>query len=119
MTQGITYAMNQKMGHYMKIPPRTLFWGQLVASVWSCFVQVGVLFWAFANIDNICDKEQHSKFTCPNGRMFFNASIIWGVIGPQRMFSASSTYGALQWFAFHLLSIIILELPNDSTGSGL
>lgn len=78
MTQALTYAQDLKMGTYMKVPPRTLFWGQLVASVWSCFVQVGVLFWAFGNIEGICTKGQKSEFTCPNGRVFFNASIIWG-----------------------------------------
>ncbi|KAF2395795.1 small oligopeptide transporter [Trichodelitschia bisporula] len=100
MSQGLTYAMDLKMGYYMKVPPRTLFWGQLVASAWSCFVQVGVLQWAFANIPDICTRTQASKFTCPNGRVFFNASVIWGVIGPQRMFATDGTsvYGVLQWF---------------------
>lgn len=35
----------------MKVPPRTLFWGQAIASLWSCVVQVAVLYWAFGNID--------------------------------------------------------------------
>lgn len=77
--------MDLKMAQYMKVPPRTVFWGQLAATLWSCFVQIAVLFWAFANIDGICDKDQPNKFSCPNGRVFFNASIIWGVIGPQRV----------------------------------
>lgn len=121
MYQGVIYAQDLKLGHYLKVPPRTLFWGQLVASVWSCFVQIGVvsahhhspslnpnqlihvtplhqLSWAFSNIDGICTKEQSSRFTCPNGRVFFNASVIWGVIGPQRIFSGTGIYSSLQWF---------------------
>ena len=43
MSQGTTYAMDQKMAMYMKVPPKTIFWGQFWASVWSCFVQVGVV----------------------------------------------------------------------------
>jgi hypothetical protein len=43
MNQGLTYAADQKMGYYMKVPPQTLFWGQLIASIWSCFVQIGVV----------------------------------------------------------------------------
>jgi hypothetical protein len=85
MTQAQTYSSDLKMGMYMKVPPRTMFWGQLVASLWSCFVQVGVLFWSFKNIPEICTPKQKSNFTCPNGKVFFNASIIWGVIGPQRV----------------------------------
>jgi OPT oligopeptide transporter protein len=69
----------------MKVPPKTIFWGQFWASLWSCFVQVGVLLWAFANITGICTEDQKNNFTCPGGRVFFNASIIWGVIGPARV----------------------------------
>lgn len=82
----------------MKVPPRTLFFAQGIASIWGCLVQVAVLYWAFGNIDGICTKEQSARFTCPNGKVFFNASIIWGLIGPQRIFSSVGIYGALQYF---------------------
>ena len=51
-----------------------------------------------SNIEDICTPHQSSHFTCPNGRVFFNASIIWGLIGPARMFSGDATYASLQWF---------------------
>jgi hypothetical protein len=54
MSQGLTYTADLKMGYYMKVPPRTLFFGQLVASVWSCFVQVGV-------VSASIDREQHAE----------------------------------------------------------
>ena len=44
----------------MKIPPRTMFWGQTVATIMSCFVQVAVLNFAFNNIPEVCDKHQLS-----------------------------------------------------------
>ena len=53
---------------------------------------------AMGAIEDICTSHQASHFTCPNGRVFFNASVIWGVIGPARMFTGSSTYASLQWF---------------------
>jgi OPT family small oligopeptide transporter len=98
MYQGIVYAQDLKLGHYMKVPPRTLFWGQAVASLWSCFVQVAVLYWAFGNIEGICTSHQSARFTCANGRVFFNASIIWGLIGPGRIFSGKGIYSQLQYF---------------------
>jgi OPT oligopeptide transporter protein len=58
----------------MKVPPRTLFWAQGIASFWSCIVQVAVLYWAFGSIDGICTADQSARFSCPNGRVFFTAS---------------------------------------------
>ncbi|KAF1982642.1 small oligopeptide transporter, OPT family [Aulographum hederae CBS 113979] len=98
MYQGLTYTQDLKLGHYMKLPPRTLFWAQGIATIWGCIVEVAVLYWSFGNINNICDLHQSSRFTCPNGRVFFNASIIWGVIGPGRMFSPGSIYVYLQFY---------------------
>lgn len=43
-------------------------------------------------------SEQASHFTCPNGRAFFSSSIVWGVIGPQRMFGPGSLYVNFNWF---------------------
>ena len=98
MTQGLAFASDLKLGHYMKVPPRVLFSGQLVATIWSCIVQIAVLNWAFGAINDLCDQKNTSHFTCPNGRVFFNASVIWGLIGPQRIFSAGQVYNNLLYF---------------------
>lgn len=37
-------------------------------------------------------RDQPAKFSCPNGRTFFSSSIVWGVIGPTRMFGSGSIY---------------------------
>jgi OPT family small oligopeptide transporter len=98
MTQALAFAQDLKLGHYMKLPPRVMFSGQIIATVWSCFVQIGVMQWAFANIKNICARTNTQSFTCPNGRVFFNASIIWGLVGPARIFSSGQIYGNLMYF---------------------
>lgn len=59
----------------MKIPPRTMFWAQVVATTLSCFVQVAVLNLAIGGIDNICDTQQRDRFTCPGGRVFFSGEL--------------------------------------------
>jgi hypothetical protein len=38
-----SYAQDLKLGLYMKVPKRSLFWGQMVASIWACFVQIAVV----------------------------------------------------------------------------
>jgi OPT family oligopeptide transporter len=47
---------------------------------------------------NRCKTTQVNNFTCPNARVFFIASVIFGLIGPQRIFSTGALYGGLQWF---------------------
>lgn len=98
MAQALYFAQDMKLGHYLKVPPRTLFSAQIVATLWGCLVQVAVLFWAFGTIENICEKDQPNNFTCPNGKVFFTASVIWGVIGPKRIFSPGGLYASLNWF---------------------
>lgn len=96
--QAITFAQDMKLGHYMKIQPRVMFWAQLIATVWGGLVQVCVLKWAQGSIKDVCTSTQKSHFTCPGARVFFNASIIWGVIGPERMFSQGRMYNKLMYF---------------------
>ncbi|KAL4982997.1 OPT oligopeptide transporter protein-domain-containing protein [Aspergillus falconensis] len=98
MYQGLFFCQDMKLGHYMKIPPRVTFAAQMIACLWSSIVQICVMNWALGSISNVCSLDQPNRYTCPNGRVFFNASIIWGTIGPARMFSPGQLYASLQWF---------------------
>ena len=44
MTQALSFIADMKLGHYLKLPPRTVFTAQVVATIWSTFVQVGVFY---------------------------------------------------------------------------
>ena len=89
--QAVVYCSDLKFGHYMKIPPRLVFTGQLVASLISVISSIVAQQWALDNIPDICSPGQKSFFICPNLKIFTTASIIWGGIGPKRLFS----HGAL------------------------
>jgi len=93
----------------MKLPPRVTFTAQMVAGVWSSLVQIATMNWALGAIKGVCQSDQPNRYTCPNGRVFFNASVIWGVIGPQRMFSIGQIYSPLMffWLAGLILPIVI------------
>ena len=54
MAQGLSFVLDLKFGHYMKLPPRITFWTQLWATLWACFVQIGILDWALVNIPEVC-----------------------------------------------------------------
>lgn len=96
-SQGVKFAADLKLGHYMKIPPRTLFWVQMVATIISSLTQIGVLNWMFANVPGICTSEAINGFTCPLARVHFNGSILWGVVGPSEFFGPGATYRGLVW----------------------
>ena len=98
MSQALYFAQDLKLGHYMKVPPRVMFASQLVASIWSVIVQIVVMNWALEHIPGVCDLDQPNQYTCPGGRVFFTASVIWGAIGPQRIFTGNAIYASLQWF---------------------
>ncbi|KMP05660.1 oligopeptide transporter 4 [Coccidioides immitis RMSCC 2394] len=93
-----TYSRDLKLGHYMKVPPKTTFTCQVGATIWAVFVQIAVMNWTLGNIENVCTPDQPAHFTCPNGKTFFSSSIVWGVIGPQRMFGPGSIYSSIQWY---------------------
>ena len=88
----LTFASDFKLGHYMKIPPRAMFFAQVIASVVAGTVQLGVQAWMFTNIPDMCSPDQKDGFICPSTEVFGTASIIWGVIGPARQFSPGQIY---------------------------
>jgi hypothetical protein len=52
------------------------------------------------SIHNICQLELlpiNSPWTCPRDRVFFDVSIIWGLVGPKRIFGALGSYQATNW----------------------
>ncbi|KAG2128757.1 OPT oligopeptide transporter protein-domain-containing protein [Suillus bovinus] len=91
----LTFTSDFKLGHYMKIPPRKMFWCQIVATLFAGTSQLGVQSWMFANIPDICSTTQKDGFTCPDTEVFGTASIIWGVIGPEHLFSSGQLYHPL------------------------
>ncbi|XAR70127.1 hypothetical protein NMG60_11026890 [Bertholletia excelsa] len=97
MTQAITFLQDFKLGHYMKIPPRTMFMAQIVGTVIAGFVYLGTAWWLMETIPDICESSS-SVWTCPTDTVFYDASVIWGLIGPRRIFGDEGTYGAVNWF---------------------
>ncbi|ORY58552.1 OPT oligopeptide transporter protein-domain-containing protein [Pseudomassariella vexata] len=98
MSQALYFLQDMKLGHYLKVPPRVTFFAQVAACLWASIVQIAVYNWAMGNIEDICDPEQPDGYTCPGATVFFTASVIWGLIGPARIFGAGAMYSALQWF---------------------
>lgn len=84
-----------KLAHYLKIPSITLFFAQGLATILGALTQVGVTLWMLGNVDGICTDDQPNGFTCPNGETVYSSSIIWGLIGPARLYSVGMIYSGL------------------------
>jgi hypothetical protein len=50
MSQALTFVSDMKLGHYMKIPPRAMFWSQIAATVVAGTSQLAVQNWMFNHI---------------------------------------------------------------------
>lgn len=121
MAQAITFLSDFKLGHYMKIPPKSMFIAQLSATVVASSVQFGTAWWLLNSVENICNPSKlpaGSPWTCPGDDVFYNASVIWGVVGPLRMFGSKGLYPKMNYFfLFGLLApvpiwILSLKYPE-------
>ncbi|KAL5217768.1 hypothetical protein ABZP36_018452 [Zizania latifolia] len=107
----LSFLADLKLGHYMKIPPRCMYTAQLVGTVVAGVVNLAVAWWMLGSIDNICDVEAlhpDSPWTCPKYRVTFDASVIWGLIGPGRLFGRHGLYRSLVWL---FLAGAVLPVP--------
>ena len=75
-----------------------MFFSQVVAAIIAGTVQLGVQTWMFEHIPDMCKPDQKDRFICASTEVFGTASIIWGVIGPQRQFSSGQIYYGLVYF---------------------
>ncbi|XP_059663535.1 oligopeptide transporter 3-like [Cornus florida] len=96
----LSFLSDLKLGQYMKIPPRCMYTAQLVGTLAAGTGNLAVAWWMLGSIENICDEEalpSGSPWTCPKFRVTFDSSIIWGLIGPKRLFGPGGLYRNLVW----------------------
>ena len=91
------FVQDLKLAHYVHIPPWVTFNCQMVATLVSTFVCTVVLNYQMAGIPDVCAPDQKSRFTCPGINTFFTASVLWGTIGPGKMFGLGKIYNPLLW----------------------
>ncbi|KAF9370969.1 hypothetical protein CPB97_002333 [Podila verticillata] len=107
MAQAMTFTGDLKLGHYMKVPPRAMFWAQLLGTVIAGLVNLITANWLLSSQDGVCTKAS-KDFQCSQANTFYSASVIWGVIGPDRMFGTSSMYNSINYF---FLIGFVLPIP--------
>ncbi|XP_041016305.1 oligopeptide transporter 4-like, partial [Juglans microcarpa x Juglans regia] len=101
MAQAVSFLSDFKLGHYMKIPPRSMFLVQFIGTIWAGTINLAVAWWLLYSVENICRDDllpSDSPWTCPSDRVFSDASVIWGLVGPKRIFGTLGNYGMMNWF---------------------
>ncbi|KAF9398864.1 hypothetical protein BGX21_007160, partial [Mortierella sp. AD011] len=119
MTQALTFTSDLKLGHYMKVPPRSMFWAQLLGTLVAGVVNLVTADWLMSSQPGVC--IDNAEFPCPSAATFYSASVIWGVISPRRMFGPGSLYNAINYFFLigFLLPIPFYYLKKVSSVSWL
>ena len=109
----IWFSNDLKLAHYAKIPPRQTFAAQMIGTLISTFICVGVLNFQMTQIDDVCTDDAPNRFTCPHINTFFTASVLWGTIGPVRVFGSGGMYTwLLAGFPIGLIVPIIFYYIN-------
>jgi OPT family oligopeptide transporter len=88
----IGFCNDLKLAHYAKIPPRHTFFAQMVATFVSSCVCIGVLNFQMTQINEVCTPDAQYGLTCPGVNTFFTASVLWGTVGPTRVFGVDGHY---------------------------
>ncbi|EKG20978.1 Oligopeptide transporter OPT superfamily [Macrophomina phaseolina MS6] len=88
----LRFCNDLKMAHYVKVPPRHTFIAQIVGTLVSSFICTGVMNFQMRNIPDVCESYQANHFTCPGITTFQTAAVLWGTIGPIKVFGAGGQY---------------------------
>ncbi|KAF9971262.1 hypothetical protein BGZ73_005825 [Actinomortierella ambigua] len=97
MSHALIFVGDLKLGQYMKIAPRAMFWTQMMGTIIAGIVNLVTANWLLSTRPNVCTPEG-SPWGCPGPNVFYSASVIWGVIAPDRMFGPTSIYHPVMYF---------------------
>ncbi|PRP85852.1 hypothetical protein PROFUN_06126 [Planoprotostelium fungivorum] len=104
--QGLLLVSDLKLGHYMKIPPRVMFLTQVGSTIVAGVINMATAYYLLNNKAGICTDDP--LWQCNNTNTFFSASVIWGLLGPVRMFGSGTLYSPI---LFGFLIGAILPIP--------
>ncbi|KAI8610727.1 OPT oligopeptide transporter protein-domain-containing protein [Chytriomyces sp. MP71] len=126
MNQGLTLVQDLKLGHYLKVPPRSMFIAQLFSQIVGAIISTVVacaIYESFGQIPPLKGTEDQypwgwqwklqrmdssSGWTSQAYNTFLSAGAIWGAIGPARFFGPDSPYfKTLLGFAIGLILPVI------------
>ncbi|KAI8608742.1 OPT oligopeptide transporter protein-domain-containing protein, partial [Chytriomyces sp. MP71] len=108
MNQGLTLVQDLKLGHYLKVPPKSMFIAQLASQIVGAILSTVVACSIYESFGKLQRMEPSSGWTSQAYNTFLSAGAIWGAIGPARFFGPDSPYfKTLLGFVFGLILPVI------------
>ncbi|KAF8929572.1 OPT oligopeptide transporter protein-domain-containing protein [Dissophora ornata] len=96
MYQCMNLVSDLKLGHYMKIPPRSMFvgqfWGTLVGACFNYLTMVLIIDSQRSILDGT-KQDPTGLWTGQRVQTFWGSGLIYGALGPARMFALDDKYG--------------------------
>ena len=74
---------------------------KFVGTLVSSSVYFATAWWLLTSVEHIREPSklpEGSTWTCPGDDVFYNASIIWGIVGPLRMFGRLGLHSKMNCF---------------------
>lgn len=73
----------------------------MIGTIIATCVHFATTWFLLNTVKNICDTSKlppGSPWTCPNDNIHFTINIIWGLVGPNRVFGKLGHYSVLNYF---------------------
>ncbi|KAG0005143.1 hypothetical protein BGZ80_010275 [Entomortierella chlamydospora] len=100
MYQCQNFLQDLKLGVYMKIPPRSMFiaqfWGTVVGGILNYYTMLVIIDVHRAYLDGT-DQDPNGLWTGVSTQIYWGSALIYGALGPRRMFSSDGPYGFVFW----------------------
>ncbi|KAI1298108.1 hypothetical protein EDD11_006880 [Mortierella claussenii] len=108
MYQCLSLLGDLKLGHYMKIPSRSMFvaqfWGTIIGGVFNYVTMVTIIDSHRSYLDGTEDDPQ-GLWTGVSPDIFWGSALIYGALGPARTFDIHGEYGFV-FYGFLLGAIL-------------
>ncbi|KAL7748426.1 OPT superfamily [Sorochytrium milnesiophthora] len=122
----LTLLQDLKVGHYMKIAPRHIFAAQMysqIVSVFFAYISLEVWTANDEHVDWVLNYTKYKKTPIAKDwssqsvmAVYYNASLLWGAIGPIRFFMTSYTPILIGGFLSGLALPILMKLGHVFIG---
>lgn len=106
-----SFLQDQKIGHYMHVPPRAVFFAQLFGTIIGAPINYGTIRWILDSKKDYLTGEKtdpNHQWTGQQPISYNAAAVQYGLIGPKRLFVVSAYSPLLYGFLLGALAPVLI-----------